>query len=388
MLVYPPMKCHDFLNQHCLSCELMSLDYEASITWKEQELKSLFPLHINQIKNSVINQDRTEESRNKAKFSVVLADQNIQFGFYDLNGKFKKLESCPLHAKPINKTLEEIKKLLLEYKIIPYDISTKKGELKYLLITYSESTNELLLRFVLRSKESLDRLKQLAKVLITNNELIKVVTANFQPVHQAILEGDEEIVLTERDFITHQFGDFCLFQGPRSFFQTNSKIAKELYLEFQSELQKIKPRTLLDLYCGVGAFSFFASSISDKITAVEISSEAIKYANIGKVKNELHNIDFKALDAEVFLDEQKEEFEVVLVNPPRRGLNTNIIAKLLKLSPQFIFYSSCNVNSLKNDWEELQNNYQINSLKLFDMFPHTKHYETLMILSKKGKKVI
>jgi 23S rRNA (uracil747-C5)-methyltransferase len=310
---------------------------------------------------------------------VALVNSEIQFGFYDSGIQFKKLENCPLQANPINTCLPLLKKILAEYKIIPYDLKSKIGELKYVLITYSKSTDELLLRFVLRSKESLDRLKKMAVALHLQSKNIKVVTANIQNVHQAILEGEEELVLTESDFITHHFGTSTLYQGSRSFFQTNTDMAISLYEQFQKELSTREVNSLLDLYCGVGAFSLYARKFCKKVVGIEISKEAIEYAK----KNQSSGIEFHALDVEKYLNQPTEHFDAIVVNPPRRGLNDQIITQLIKISPEYIFYSSCNAETLERDWQSLKNNYQIDSLQLFDMFPYTMHFETLVVLSRK-----
>ena len=378
-----PMKCHYFLQKHCLSCDLLSHDYLSSITSKEQKLSHLFPEYVAKMKPSVICESGTEGTRNKAKLAVAFIHGEIEFGFYDHNMQFKKLEHCPLHAPAINDVLIVLKKQLSVHKIIPYDLVLKKGELKYLLITYSESANELLLRFVLRSKESLSKLKKLTVDLVTHNPVIKVVTANIQPTHQAILEGDEEIVLTEHDCITHHFDQYSLFQGPRSFFQTNSAMALQLYRQFQKELSVLSVHSFLDLYCGVGAFSFFAEKYCANVVGIEISDAAIFYANKAREKNNSIGVNFSAMDVELFLiNQQTASFDVMMVNPPRRGLNDSIIAHLMRLSPAYLFYSSCNAETLHRDIIQLETQYQLQSLQIFDMFPFTSHFETLAILKR------
>jgi len=384
MLEFPPMKCHHFLQKHCLSCDLLSHDYLSSVANKEQTLSRLFPLHVEKIKPSVICDRGTEGSRNKAKLAVALIQGEIEFGFYDNHMQFKKLEDCPLHAPAINTILDAVKKELNAHKIIPYDLVFKTGELKYLLITYSESANELLLRFVLRSTESLSRLKKITLNLIALHPSIKVVTANIQSVHQAILEGDEEIVLTKNDCITHHFDEYSLFQGPRSFFQTHSAMALKLYRQFQNELSVLSIHSLLDLYCGVGAFSFFAAKYCSKVVGVEISDAAIFYANKAREKNNSIAVHFLAMDVEAYLSNQQTDyFDAMIVNPPRRGLNESIIAHLMKLAPAYLFYSSCNAETLHRDILQLEVQYQIKSLQIFDMFPFTRHFETLAILTRK-----
>lgn len=378
------MKCPNFLQKHCLSCDLLSHDYLSSIKSKEQKLALLFPAHLDKIKPSVISTDGSEGSRNKAKLAVALINGEVEFGFYENNMQFKKLEDCPLHAPIINSLLLELKEQLKNYKIVPYNLLLKKGELKYVLITYSESGNELLLRFVLRSVESLDRLRKLSAHLIATNPIIKVVTANIQGAHQAILEGDEEIVLTEQDCIAHYFDDYCLFQGPRSFFQTNSTMALQLYSQFQNELSVLPIHSFLDLYCGVGAFSFFARKHCSKVMGIEISDAAIYYANQAREKNGGLDIHFAAMDVEVFLSQQQSNhFDAMMVNPPRRGLNDSIVNHLIRFAPAYLFYSSCNAETLKRDILQLEEQYEVQSLQLFDMFPFTSHFETLAVLIRK-----
>ncbi len=378
------MKCQNFLHKHCLSCDLLSHDYLSSIKIKEQQLAHLFPGHIDKMKASIICDRGTEGSRNKAKLAVALSQGEIEFGFYDQRMQFKKLEDCPLHAPVINAILCMLKTQLTIHKITPYDLLLKKGELKYLLITYSESTNELLLRFVLRSTESLYRLKKLTLDLVALNPVVKVVTANIQPIHQAILEGDEEIVLTENDCIAHQFDQYLLFQGPRSFFQTNSTMALQLYRQLQKELSTLSIHSFLDLYCGVGAFSFFAEKYCSQVMGIEISAAAIAYANKAREINGSADIHFSVMDVEVFLrNQQTNRFDAIMVNPPRRGLNDSIITHLMRLAPTYLFYSSCNVETLHRDILHLETQYQLQSLQIFDMFPFVSHFETLAVLSTK-----
>jgi 23S rRNA (uracil747-C5)-methyltransferase len=197
------------------------------------------------------------------------------------------------------------------------------------------------------------------------------------------LEGDEEIVLTKRDSILHQFDQYSLFQGPRSFFQTHSEMAGKLYSTFQQTLSVLPIHSFLDLYCGVGAFSFFAEKYCSNIVGVEISDAAIFYANKAREKNNSH-INFLAMDVDIFLQNQQSTyFDAIMVNPPRRGLNDSIIAHLMRLAPAYLFYSSCHAETLHRDIVKLETQYQLESLQIFDMFPFTSHFETLAVLSKR-----
>jgi 23S rRNA (uracil747-C5)-methyltransferase len=378
------MKCTYFLQSHCRSCNLLDKSYEETLLLKESELRELFPEQNILFKPSVGVDPSASESRSKAKFAVFNIEGEMTFGFYQSDGSTRELEFCPLHAEGINLLLPGLRAILKKYQITAYDLKSKTGELKYLLLSKSGESNsaEFLLRFVLRSKESLDRLKKAVVDMQAMSPKIKVITANIQPIHQAIIEGDEEIILTSKQAIVHQFDEFKLALGARSFFQVTPQIARSLYTAVAEVIAIDKPRSLIDLYCGVGAFSFYASRNCLDITGVEISKEAILCAQSSNQLN-LTKIDFVAMDVEEYLAKFPKKFEAVIINPPRRGLNSAIIKMIEGISPQFIYYSSCNAETMARDFLELKENYQIQSLQIFDMFPYTSHYETLMCLIKK-----
>lgn len=377
------MKCSYFSQSFCHSCNLLNKSYADTLHLKEAELKKLFPQHEILFKPTVGLDQDAAGSRNKAKLAVFTQDNKLTFGFYHSDGTPRELEECPLHAEGINSFLPSIRDILDAYNIVPYNLKTKTGELKYLLISKSSENEsaEFILRFVLRSKESLHRLKKASVDIKALSSLIKVITANIQPIHQAIIEGDEEIVLTSDDVILHQFDEFKLALGARSFFQVTPQIAQRLYNAVADTLFSDKPSSLIDLYCGVGAFSFYASRHCGDITGVEISKEAIDCAKHSNTLNK-SNINFHAMDVEDYLKHCIKKFDAVLVNPPRRGLNSSIMKMIKNIDPQFIYYSSCNAETMARDFQELASHYQIKSLQIFDMFPYTSHYETLMCLAK------
>jgi 23S rRNA (uracil747-C5)-methyltransferase len=374
------MHCEYFDKKLCQSCSLLDLRLEETLDLKEQSLKKLF-INYRPIYQQTVRLDKVEHSRTKAKLACFLKDGVLTFGYVDANLGLHELEHCPLHADGINDLLPILKANLSKYSISPYDLQSKKGELKFLIISKSSGENQFLIRFVLRSKESLDRLKKMALELEVLLPQIKVMSANIQPEHKAILEGEEEIVLTKSAWIIHQFDEFKLALGARSFFQVSPEIAKKLYFQVSEQIRMDKPSSLLDLFCGVGAFAFYASKWCQKVFGVEISKEAIECAK-HSVELNGKKITFSAFDVEKFLSKNQERFEAVIVNPPRRGLNEKIIDQLFSIDPKFIYYSSCNAETLLLDTHKLTSRYELKSLQIFDMFPHTSHYETLAVFHR------
>lgn len=378
------MDCRWFNTHHCHSCELLNHTYAETLLMKEKKIADLFMGH-NLFLQPTVGLEKAEGSRNKAKLAVFGDSNQVQFGFYDNQAKFKDLEECPLHMEGLNELLPLLKEKLLEFKILPYSVAEKKGELKYLILSKSQSHGDLLVRFVLRSKESLDRLKKMAVILMEEHPRIKMITANLQPEHKAIFEGDEEIVLCGQENILHQFGNVFLTLGARSFFQVTPEIAGKLYQRVGEIVKESKIKSFLDLFCGVGAFSYFAAQACPEVLGVEISKEAIVCANHSKKLNQVSGeVSFLSLDVEAFLKTLDKNFDGILVNPPRRGLNLSIIHDILNQKPQVVIYSSCNCETLARDFESFSADYEISSTQVFDMFPYTEHFETLMIMKRRG----
>ena len=377
------MRCQMFQDSYCTSCGLLGMSYAEGIELKKKKLTTLIPEASSFIRETVVP-DNVEGSRGKVKLAVFSENGLIKFGFTEATGISKGLENCPLHLKSLNALLPEIKSLLEKYKIEPYNIATKKGELKFIILSESTSHKDILLRFTLRSKESLDRLKKLALEFHENNPRICTVTANLQPKHQAIFEGEEEIHLFGKPHIEYKYDDVTLYLGSRSFFQVTPEVAQKLYRTVGDIVRERRIESFLDLYCGVGAFAFFAAQSAKNVLGIELSADAIESAKAAiSVNSVTGEINFKALDVDTFLKSHPGDFQAIMTNPPRRGLNSASLETLLQSKASYLFYSSCNVETLARDHEQIKSTYTIESAQIFDMFPYTDHFETLIVYSRR-----
>ena len=375
------MHCQMFQDSHCTSCGLLGLSYAEGLELKKRKLLNLMPEASSVLQETIVPAS-VEGSRGKVKLAVFNENGTIKFGFTETSGTSKELENCPLHIKSLNALLPELRSLLEKYKIEPYDIASKKGELKFIILSESTSHKDILVRFTLRSKESLDRLRKLAVEFHEINDRICTVTANLQPKHQAIFEGEEEFHLFGKPHIEYQYDDVTLFLGPRSFFQVTPEVAQKLYRTIGEIVHEKKLESFLDLYCGVGAFAFFAAKSAKRVLGIELSAEAIESAKAAIPSNAIAGaIDFKAVDVDAFLKTHPGDYQAIMTNPPRRGLNAASIETLMKAKPSTLFYSSCNVETLARDHELIKSEYKIESAQIFDMFPYTEHFETLIVYS-------
>jgi len=297
----------------------------------------------------------------------------------ELNGR--ELLDCPLHLPIINTALHRIKLLIPEFKLTPYNIDSRSGELKSLILKSSSDGRSLLVRFVLRSTEAVPRIKKAAAKLIESVPGVISVSANIQPIPHAILEGETETLLHGSGMLWEQYGDLELAFAPQSFSQVTPETATALYDYVEGLIAAARPEEVLDLYCGVGGFSLKAARHSGHVIGVEISPQAIECARAGARRNGADNVEFISMPAEEFLSGPARKPSLIITNPPRRGLGSDVIAGLSRLNPEVIVYSSCNVQTLLRDLNEMKS-YRVISIAPFEMFPFTEHLEVVALLQR------
>jgi len=238
-------------------------------------------------------------------------------------------------------------------------------------------TGDLMVRFVLRSTEAESRIRKHLPALRLSLPRLRVASINIQPEHKAILEGEREILLTEETALIMPLNDIALQLRPQSFFQTNTPVASALYQAARSFTADIEASTIWDLYCGVGGFARHLAGPGQAVTGVEISPEAVHSAQDSAPEN----VTFVAADAAAYAREalaRAEAPDLVVVNPPRRGIGE--LASLLEASRvPAVLYSSCNAESLARDLTAMPSLRPVRA-QVFDMFPHTDHYEVLALL--------
>ena len=317
--------------------------------------------------------------RNKAKMVVSGSVEKPLLGMLHRDGTPEDLCDCPLYPASFAPVFAALKPFIARAGLTPYNVARRRGELKYLLLTESQLDGGMMLRFVLRSENKLAQLRAALPWLQAQLPQLKVISVNLQPVHMAIMEGEREIFLTEQQALAERFNNVPLWIRPQSFFQTNPTVASRLYATARDWVRQLPVTHMWDLFCGVGGFGLHCATPEMRLTGIEISPEAIACATQSAAELGLTNLQFQALDSTRFATAQESVPQLVLVNPPRRGIGKALCDYLGKTRPQFIIYSSCNAQTMAKDIASLAG-YRIERVQLFDMFPHTAHYEVLTLL--------
>ncbi|MCE9871842.1 23S rRNA (uracil(747)-C(5))-methyltransferase RlmC [Hafnia alvei] len=377
------MHCALYQSGTCRSCQWLETPYAQQITQKQQQLEALMSaLPVGRWLPVVSSVEQA--FRNKAKMVVSGSVERPLLGMLHRDGTAVDLCECPLYPEAFAAVFDTLKVFIARAGLTPYNVERKRGELKYLLLTESQKNGQLMLRFVLRSETKLVQLRQALPWLQQQLPQLAVITANIQPVHMAILEGETEIFLTEQQALEESFNQIPLYIRPQSFFQTNPQVAAALYATARDWVRELNVSSMWDLFCGVGGFGLHCATPEMKLTGIEISAEAIACATRSAQQIGLHSVQFAALDSTRFATAEGEVPELVLVNPPRRGIGAELCAYLSTMAPQYILYSSCNAQTMAVDIARLEN-YRIEQVQLFDMFPHTAHYEVLTLLVRQDR---
>lgn len=363
--------CHYFNESLCLSCTGLSYGLDR---WRSQSIKDIESLIPSSKWLLPTYSSKAFGSRNKAKFAVGGTTEAPKLGRFTSSGEVIELKDCSLYCDSIRSIVATLYEWISTYKLAPYNVSTKSGELKAIIVVEGEH-DSLMIRFVVRSKESLDRLMKLAK----SHQQLKaddVISVNFQPETKAILEGESEIVLSSTETLSLNYNGRRLRLPVQSFVQTNHEVASKLYDKAREWTESIKGN-VLELFCGIGGFSSHLVQEDRKVVGVELSSSAIEAA-----RSTIADAVFIAMDAWDYL-KTSETFDLIVVNPPRRGLGRDICHKINGLKPKYLLYSSCNPNTLANDLKILD--YEISCIQAFEMFPLTDHWEILVLLTLRAQ---
>lgn len=372
------MECGYFDEAVCRSCTLMGTPYDAQIASKTEHARQLLQTWPNaELLPPMVS--RPEAFRNKAKMVVGGTSDNPTLGILNAHYQGVDLTHCGVLSPGLRAAFAPIAAFISLARIVPYDVPTRSGELKHVLLTESPD-GELMLRFVMRSTEPLGRIRKHLPSLLASLPQLSVVTANLLPEHKAVLEGEEEIPIAGSETLSMRLGDLVLHLRPASFFQTNTDIALGLYAQARQWIDEVNPTTVWDLYCGVGGFALHVAAPGRRVHGVEVSAPAVESARLSAAEAGLADVTFAVGDATNL--SAGDAPEAIIVNPPRRGLGDTLCQTLEASGVSTIIYSSCNAVTLARDLAAMPS-YAPRRVRLFDMFPQTEHYEVMVLLSRR-----
>ena len=388
----------------CGGCKWQNLPYQLQTKFKQQEivdnLQRIGKVELQNV-SPIIGSPKTTYYRNKLEYTFcnkrfltreeIANGQDIDrtpaVGFH-VPGLFDKvidIKKCYLQAEPSNAVRNFIRDYAIEHELSFYDIREQAGFLRTLIIRTS-STGEVMV-IVTFGEENREAREGLLNALVQQfPEITSLMYVINEKMNDTITD-QEVICFHGNDHIFEQMEDLKFKIGPKSFYQTNSEQAYNLYANTRELAGLTGNETVYDLYTGTGTIANFVARNAQKVIGIEYVPEAIEDAKINSALNNIHNTVFYAGDMKDVLN---EEFirrhghpDVIITDPPRAGMHKDVVDTILKAAPDRIVYVSCNSATQARDLALMDTDYKVMAVQAVDMFPHTHHVENIVLLHRR-----
>ena len=369
----------------CGGCQLLDMDYKKQLQLKKKQLEELLN-GLCPVKG-MIGMENPFHYRNKVH-AVFDHDRrgNAISGIYQENShKVVPVESCLIEDKQADEIIGTIRGMLKSFKIRTYDEDTGYGLLRHVLVRKGFATGEIMVVLVTASPIFPSK-NNFVKALREKHPEITTIVQNINGRGTSMVLGDKEHVLYGRGYIVDELCG-CRFRiSSKSFYQVNPVQTEKLYAK-ALELAKLTGKeTLVDAYCGIGTIGIIASRQAANVIGVELNQDAVKDAVMNAKLNDIHNISFYCNDAGKFLTNMSargEKADIVIMDPPRSGSTEEFMDSIAKMGAKKVVYVSCSPETLARDLRYMRTlGYRAVEGWGVDMFPETKHVETVALLVK------
>ena len=386
------MKCP--VSKRCGGCELLSTAYEKQAKLKQEQVQDLLDeARLKMTAAQPVMAQSAIQYRNKVIYGFA-KDKNkkIYSGLYEPGShRVINTSGCRMQPDLVNEILDEITKHVDSMKIELYSPRTGTGVLRHVLIRYAQKTQEVMVVFVTAGRDFPSR-KNMVRALREKFPQIRTILQNINPRDTSVVLQDETMILYGQGVITDELCGLNISFSASSFYQINHDQCEVLYRMADEMLGLDGTQEVLDTYCGVGTIGLVLSRHAKQVMGVEINPEAIENARENARNNHIDNIRFMAMDSTAFMKEARrthKHFDAIVLDPPRAGTTRDFIESACSLKPQQILYISCDPKTLVRDLVFFKKNgYVSDEVRLVDMFPNTKHIESVVLLtpSKAGAK--
>ncbi len=367
--------------KHCGGCQLQHMNRIEQRNFKYQKVVDCFKsiAHIEPKIHDVLDMEQPYRYRNKVQVPVQIENNEVKMGFYrNHTNEIVEFDDCLVQTETSNKIVQAMKRYLKELNC--------GDNFKHVLIKHAHRTNEIMIVFIVK-KYPFSHCDELKNKLMTEFPSIKSILVNINKRNDNVILTNEEVALTENKLIQEKLHDFYFNISSKSFYQINPDQTQVLYDKAIEYAQLTQEDTVVDLYCGTGTIGLFASTHVKKVIGIEVVEAAIEDAKVNADINHIKNIEFICADAKEGAKEilrRKEKIDVVIVDPPRKGCDEEILQSIVEMNPKRIVYVSCDPSTLARDCAFLSKlNYCVEEVQPVDMFPLTHHVENVTLLNKR-----
>ncbi len=369
----------------CGGCQLQNLSYPQQLQYKQVKCIRLLGsfCHVDEI----LGMETPYHYRNKvqAAFARTRGGKIISGVYQAASRRVVAVESCLIEDEKADEIIGTVRALLGQFHLLPYDPDTGKGFLRHVLVKRGFKSGQIMVVLVTGSPVFPGK-QAFLHALLQKHPEITTILQNVNGARTSMVLGEREIVLYGPGKIEEQLGD-CTFQiSAKAFYQINPMQTEVLYQKALEFAALDGTQTVIDAYCGTGTIGIFAARHAKQVVGVELNGDAVADARRNAKRNGIENIRFVKADAGAFLTDMAqagEHADVVLMDPPRAGSSLPFLRSLVRLAPARVVYISCNPETQRRDLLFLcKNGYRVKKIQPVDMFPHTNHVETVVLLQR------
>ncbi len=376
------------ISASCGGCDFHHMDYEEETRLKAERVRQA----LNRIGGETLEQmpilsaPTCGSYRNKAQYPVACKKGRAYAGFFKA-GTHEVVENkrCLILPEETDRVRDMVMDYVNQFRVTVYDETTQKGLLRHIYVRRGAVSQQILVCLVVNGRK-LPRVEELLKRLQQIPGFTTLVLSVNTKAGNAVL-GDEFITLHGPGYIEDTLCGLNFRLSPRSFYQVNHHQAQRLYETAIERAGITKEDTVLDLYCGVGTITLAMAKYAGKVIGVEVIPQAVQDAKENAARNGIENAEFFCGDAgqaALELEQKGIKADVVVVDPPRKGLNADTIEALHRFAPRRIVYVSCDPATLARDVALLkERGYQVANATAADLFPRCAHVESVVCLTQK-----
>lgn len=372
--------------EECGGCNMLHINYDKQLEIKQKIIQKQTRLKV----NKVIPNDHNLHYRNKIILGFKKVKGKVVAGLYEEDSHhICPYQHCLLHDETCDNIVKTLCQLINDFNIELYNEDTHTGLLRHVLIRKAVITNEIMVVLVV-SKNNFPSRNNFVKALVKKHPEITTIIQNVNARNTSIVLGEQERVLYGKGYIIDYLLDNKYQISSKSFYQINHDQCEKLYRKAIELLQLNKDDIVLDTYCGIGTIGISLAKYVKKVIGVEINAKAISDAKNNAKLNNINNISFVKDDASEYmykLYQQMAKVDAIIMDPPRSGSNEKFIRSACKIDPSRIVYISCDPTTQIRDIKIFNKyGYYCDQIYPFDMFSHTNHIESIVLLTKKDEK--
>lgn len=398
----------------CGGCQLQFIDYDYQLQLKKEIIEDAMKNvgGINVEVREPIPSPEILHYRHKVQYPIsqTKVSKRILAGYYKPKShEIVNIKHCPIQPEICDNIIEFIRNSAFDYAISGYDEKRHAGDLRHVVIRVSAATGKILVTLVVNATKTFERLKNFAQNIYDNFKEVSGVCVNFNSKKTNVILGKNTELIAGKDFIKERILDKTFRIGPKTFFQINPKSAENIFVFVKDYIKNnFKNPTVLDAYAGVTSFGIIVSDICKKVVSVEENKEAVDLASETIKLNDIKNIELHHMETQKFFEginvlpsplegegriskrgksfrnsgEGYDKFDVIILDPPRKGCSEESLEYAFQLCKHSIIYISCNPATLARDLKYLTSKgAKVEFIQPFDMFCHTYHVESMAIIN-------